>query len=234
MSPRRSRTASWVPLLVAAALLAPLVAPATAVADDVARSKALYKKGENAFAMGDYAHAADWFEQAYNLSQRPQLLWNVAAAHRAWFDLDHDVGHLRRARSVYQNYASLIEVAREREEAQREIARLDEQIAQAERSAPGRAAPLPSAPPPSPKLTPQTAAPAPAQAPAVPAEAISPTGSPSSPPATSTPVWKRWWLWTAVGVVVAGGVATGLVLGLRDGGTPPDGLNAGVLRPTFP
>jgi tetratricopeptide (TPR) repeat protein len=28
------------------------------------------------------------------------------------------------------------------------------------------------------------------------------------------PVYKRWWLWTTVGVVVAAGVATGLTLGL--------------------
>ena len=28
------------------------------------------------------------------------------------------------------------------------------------------------------------------------------------------PVYKEWWLWTVVGVVVAGGVAAGVVCGL--------------------
>ena len=37
--------------------------------------------------------------------------------------------------------------------------------------------------------------------------------------ATKTPVYKKWWLWTAVGVVVAGG-AVGLGLGLGSHGEP--------------
>lgn len=229
---------------VSRALLVTLALVATAspaLADDVARSKALYKKGENAFAMGDYAHAAEYFEQSYSLSQRPQLLWNVAAAHRAWFDLDHDAAHLRRARSVYANYASLIDVPREREEAQREIARLDEQIAALEKepAAPPATAPSPSRSPspPAPRESPLAAPPAPAVE-SPPSEALSPL--PAVPQAAAserdgaTPVYKRWWLWTLVGVVVAGGAATGLVLGLRGDTAPPDGLNAGVVKPTFP
>lgn len=30
-------------------------------------------------------------------------------------------------------------------------------------------------------------------------------------------VWRSWWLWTTVGVAAAGGITTGLVLGLRSG-----------------
>lgn len=210
-------------LVVALALLAP--SPRALAADDVARSKALYKKGENAFAMGDYAHAAEYFEQSYSLSQRPQLLWNVAAAHRAWFDLDHDLAHLRRARSVYVNYASLIDVPRERDEAQREVARLDEQIAALEKKP---AAPAPATPP-----EPPASAPA---SPSPPSEAVSPAAAASPAPASEagTPIHKRWWLWTVVGVVVAGGAAAGLVLGLRPSTPEPDGLTAGVVKPTFP
>ncbi len=35
--------------------------------------------------------------------------------------------------------------------------------------------------------------------------------------------WESWWFWTAAGVVVAGGVATGLALGLDAGGSQPSG-----------
>jgi tetratricopeptide (TPR) repeat protein len=44
-------------------------------------------------------------------------------------------------------------------------------------------------------------------------------------PIHKTPVYKKWWLWTTVGIVVAGGVAAGVVLGLRATTAP---------HPTFP
>jgi hypothetical protein len=47
-----------------------------------------------------------------------------------------------------------------------------------------------------------------------------------------TPVYKKWWLWTTIGVVVAAGVATGLVLGLKkdEAGDPSGGSTNTVLR----
>jgi hypothetical protein len=39
---------------------------------------------------------------------------------------------------------------------------------------------------------------------------------PDTPTAAPKPVYKKWWLWTTVGIVVAAGVATGVVLGMRD------------------
>jgi PEGA domain-containing protein len=40
---------------------------------------------------------------------------------------------------------------------------------------------------------------------------------------SSSPIYKKWWFWTAIGVVVAGGV-TGLAVGLTAGGSSiPDG-----------
>ena len=239
------RRAALVATLLAVAVAA--VAPPRVVlaGDAKERSKQLYKRGENAFAMGDYAHAAGYFEEAYELSQRPQLLWNVAAAHRAWFDLDHDVAHLRRARTIYQNYASLIGDAGERDEAQREIARLDEQMASLERRPAAPPAAPPPAPAPAPPLAPApapTAPPAIAPDPGTPMAPAEPRSAPSlavTPPAPTaseapaTPVWKRWWPWTVMGALVAGGAAVGLYYGLRPGTSEPDGLNAGVITPTF-
>lgn len=43
-----------------------------------------------------------------------------------------------------------------------------------------------------------------------------------------TPVYKRWWLWTTVGVVVAGGVAAGVLLSMRGTETrDPNGGSTG-------
>jgi hypothetical protein len=36
-------------------------------------------------------------------------------------------------------------------------------------------------------------------------------------PGARTPVYKKWWLWTAIGAVVAAGAVTGGVLGARAG-----------------
>ncbi|HOU54742.1 MAG TPA: hypothetical protein PLQ97_12510 [Myxococcota bacterium] len=104
------------------------------------------------------------------------------------------------------------------------------------------AAPAPAAPAPAPAPTPAPApaAPAPAPAPAVqpaPAAALPPAAAPRPAPAAvpqggfddipedfpmetlapapaKKPVYKQWWLWTVVGLVVAGGAtAAGVLLG---------------------
>ncbi len=44
---------------------------------------------------------------------------------------------------------------------------------------------------------------------------------------TSTPVYKTWWFWTAVGVVAAAGIVTGTVIGLSGG---ENGIPSGMGR----
>ena len=49
-----------------------------------------------------------------------------------------------------------------------------------------------------------------------------PTPTPTPPPAPpKTPVYKKWWFWTLIGVGVAGGVAAGVVVGTWPR-TPPE------------
>jgi hypothetical protein len=53
---------------------------------------------------------------------------------------------------------------------------------------------------------------------------------PDAPAPLRTPVYKKWWLWTTIGIVVAAGVATGLVLGLRGADdAAPGGGNTGTV-----
>jgi tetratricopeptide (TPR) repeat protein len=42
---------------------------------------------------------------------------------------------------------------------------------------------------------------------------VAPVASPPPAPETERPAWRRWWSWAALGVVIAGGVATAIVLG---------------------
>ncbi len=57
-------------------------------------------------------------------------------------------------------------------------------------------------------------------------KAAKPAPVKAAPKTVKTPLYKKWWLWTIVGVVVVGGVATGVVLGTRDKHTnvPPTEL----------
>jgi tetratricopeptide (TPR) repeat protein len=42
---------------------------------------------------------------------------------------------------------------------------------------------------------------------------VVPVGSPFLAPEAERPAWRRWWSWAALGVVIAGGLATAIVLG---------------------
>jgi len=46
---------------------------------------------------------------------------------------------------------------------------------------------------------------------------------PPPPPPRPTPVWRKWWLWTAVGAVCATGLGVGLYYGLRPAPPPATG-----------
>jgi hypothetical protein len=57
-----------------------------------------------------------------------------------------------------------------------------------------------------------------------PATLPTPGPRPGPAPALSRPWYKKWWVWTIAGAVVAG-AGLGLGLGLRSGGTPPPGFD---------
>jgi hypothetical protein len=42
------------------------------------------------------------------------------------------------------------------------------------------------------------------------------------------PVWKNPWLWTAVGLVIAGGITTGVLLGTRREAKEPDPIRGDI------
>jgi tetratricopeptide (TPR) repeat protein len=206
-------------LLIAAALL---VAAAPATADKLADARALYEQGNGAFALGKFGEAAELYERAFEAKPDSALLYNAAQAHRR-------AGNRSRALFLFKNYLTVYgSRVSNVDEVKAYIARLEREIAD-EKSAAATAPPTKApasatkapesattatpAPAPAATATPATVATAPATSASRDAAAASLTAQETARAPSRTPLYKRWWLWTAVGVVVAGG-AIGLGVGL--------------------
>jgi hypothetical protein len=203
--------ASGVALLILVGL------PAMVRAEDRQRARELYRQGTQHYDVGDYKLALDSFKEAYHQFESPEILFNIAQCHR---QLGEDVQAVRE----YRMYLLKASEAQNRSEVQALIAKLEKAIAeaQANKSAP----PLPTVEP-RPPLQQEASAPPSAPAPA-PVVVVEPK---------ATPVYKKWWLWTIVGVVVVGGVVTGAVVATRPSDSwsniPDFGPAAGALAVGF-
>ena len=163
-------------------------------------ARAHFEKAKGHFAVGEFEQAAAEYQLAYKAKNDPALLYNAAQAFRLANKLD-------KALILYKNYVQLYPRERNVEEVRGQIAKLKDAIAAAEsaKNAPPTAPVEPTHPPPTEPV--QPAAPETKQ---VAAKKDGPT-----------PIYKKWWLWTIVGVVVAGGVVTAAVVTTVPSGTWP-------------
>jgi hypothetical protein len=177
------------------------------------------------FAAGRYAEALESFAKLYAQTLDPVYLRNIGRCHQKMREPDkaidafHD--YLAKTKSGKQKIG-----ADEREEIQgyiKEMEALRDEQAKAAAAAPVPVTPIPSAPAP-------VASPAPVLAPAPnPTDtqaAATLTATAPPPEAQDHPIYKRWWFWTIIGVVVVGG-AVG-VLALSSGGKPSCAAPAGA------
>ncbi len=100
---------STLPLQAAAADNRRVIGPEEAPASEPAPSggndaRSMYEAGERAYRRGRFQEALDLFGKAYDLSEQPLLLYNIALAHRQLYDVANDVGELRRGRAVLKNF----------------------------------------------------------------------------------------------------------------------------------
>lgn len=116
-----------------AALLACVASPALAAPSDadLAQARTFYENGEQLYKEGRYADASVAFEESYRLSERPELLYNLAACEERLGNLQGALDHLNR----YRVYAS----PDEREALERRIVNLERRLAEAPRTAPSPA-----------------------------------------------------------------------------------------------
>jgi hypothetical protein len=225
--------------IVVAAVLAG--APAghahAAPADDAAQFKEHFERGQVNYDLKEYAAALEEFKSAYRYKQDPVMLYNIAQCH--FF-----LGHNEEALGFYRNYLRRSPEAPNKGAVERKIQELERRIASGAKApvAPAAAPPpvtstkpvagTPAAAPPATPLSPAARPPAVATAPPPPSPLLAPPAIPlepapppslapevstKSPPPDqpSTSILKRWWFWTGVGVLVAGGVIGGVAAAKR-------------------
>lgn len=130
--------------LPSAALAAPVAAPSPAVPVPLSlvagpeaekTPEVLYEEGRKAYRLGKFAEAVQKWEEAYDKSERPLLLYNISLAYKSLYDISGDVEDLRKARAVMNNFL-VVATADEAEDAEARIAELDKMIADAKANTP--------------------------------------------------------------------------------------------------
>ena len=198
--------------------------------DRVAQAKALLQEANVQYAVGEFLQAAEKYQAAYKLKPDPALLYNAAQSYRM-------AGNNEKALLLYKNYVLFYPSAKNVPNVEQQIAKLQEAIAAQEKAktqppttteTPAGAGPgIANGSPIGASSFPTTepgAATTPPPASSLGAPAAQPPSTTSSPalnvsaPASSasqaedTPIYKKWWLWTIVGVVAVGAVVTVLAV----------------------
>jgi len=190
---------------------------------NTASAKAHYEKGTTLYDLGRYLDAAHEYEEAYAAKNDPALLFNVAQAYRLGGD---NVAALR----TYRSFLRRMPDTPNRADVERHIANLQHLIDEQKRTA--TSPPVDTMAPGATQTPPGTAPPPTATPPsgATTAPALIATAAPEPP--RKTPLYKKWWLWTAVAGVVVVGVGVGVAVAE----TTPSNASApaGTLPVSFP
>ena len=215
--------------------------PAPVRAEDAAAAKAKYESGVQHYDLSEFEPALADFKEAYRNKPDPAFLYNIAQCHRR-------LGHTDDAIAFYQSYLRRAPDAKNREEVERRISELDT-IREAGDASIASSSSGKSLPPPVAVEAPKkpeaentvpisTSATQPNTAPTTPSDAHA-----AATPATSaaldfssrdeaaqesrSPIYKKWWFWTAVGAVAAGTAAVVTIMAERDPTKiPSSGLGA--------
>lgn len=166
----------------------------TASADEIADARRAFISGMKHFDLGEYDQALSDFKNGYRAKEDPVFLYNIAQCYRM-------MKENRDAIRYYRLYLSRAPDAPNRIDIEERVAKL-QAIVDTEKQTPPTA-PATNATPPAPTPTAATTITATASAPTAP---------------RPTPVYKKWWLWTIVGVVAVG-AGVGLGVGLTRGGS---------------
>jgi hypothetical protein len=223
---------------VVVSLAAPAVHASGAGIDDEKEARRLFEHAELEFNVGKFPEALADYQSAYEAKPLPGFLFNIAQCYR-------NVGNFERARFFFRRYLALEPHAPNRHRVDELIAEMSRQLEakQAEvapavtaTSPPSVAAKSSDASDTMPPTTPPPAlvpalvepmspmSPMSPTSPAAPSAVLVTTPAPLAQPA-HRPVWKRWWFWTGVAAVVAGGAVAAYVL------TRPTTQTPGSLAP---
>jgi tetratricopeptide (TPR) repeat protein len=167
---------------------------------DVIEARKQFKRGLAHYNLEEYKEAVDAFQDAYRLHPDPAILFNLAQAHRL-------ANNHERALYFYRVYLRSSPNAPNQAEVKGRIADLERLMNdQKQLTKP------PDAVVPPKETTVESAPPSVVQKSA----AVEKAPAAVAPAPKPTPVYKKWWLWTIVGLVVVGGaVGAGVALGTR-------------------
>jgi len=224
--------------------------------DDPAAAEARrhYEEGTKAFNLGEFPRAIAEFKAAYNAKDDPSLLYNIGQAFRLEGDAAQAIFFYRSYLRNMPNSPNRREVEgriRTLEKQLEEQKKADQKMeATATVVVPPAAVTAP------PVAGPPAAETAPAAEASAPAASVPPSSKQDTAPAVnplptavpslqsapgadltrqpadqtaSTPFYKKWWFWTAVGVVAVIGVGAGIAAA-RD---KPPSTTLGLYDPTF-
>lgn len=111
----------------------------------------LYQDGRKAYRLGDYDGAITKWQESFNLSDQPLLLYNIALAHRGKYDITQDLADLRQARVVLKQFLQVAEpnpdLAGDVADAKTKLGEFDTEIAAAEEREKAKAGRSPAPPP---------------------------------------------------------------------------------------
>lgn len=68
------------------------------------KAAAAFREGTRFYELGRYEEALAKFEEAWQLAPEPALLFNMGQAQWRWFNIDNDIEHLRKAKTLFENY----------------------------------------------------------------------------------------------------------------------------------
>lgn len=156
-------------------------------ADEIADARRSFVSGMKHFDLGELNAALSDFKDGYRAKEDPVFLYNIAQCYRLMHENQDAVRY-------YRLYISRSPDAPNRTEVERRIAALEAAIA----------ADIPA----------KTTVPAAATTP--PRALVSDVSAGSTPTNLRKPVYRRWWVWTIVGVAVAG-AAVGVGVGVTRG-----------------
>lgn len=167
------------------------------------RCRTLAERGQSQYQAQQLDAALESFRAAYSVKSSAWLLFNIGRVHQKQGNSDEALAA----------YRTFLQQSTAPDEAwQREKARVYVENVERERTA---AVSVPAKP-----VEPPMASPTPPAAPLPPTAVTLPSANtagvaapPNKPVADRQPLYKRWWLWTVVGVVVAGAVV-GTALGV--------------------
>lgn len=95
----------------------------------------LYEEGKKAYRLSRFEEAVQKWERAYDMSEAPLLLYNIALAYKGLYGISGDIEDLRKARAVMNNFLVLAQSDPnvDPDDAAERVKELDGLIAEAEK-----------------------------------------------------------------------------------------------------